>query len=221
MNSTTWIIEPNGFAWVLLSVATISLLGIAIRLWTQRQSASPATNNRGEVVAWMALVVSIISVVCVFFKTSDPNNASMLITALGVIVTLLVTWQIFSLINLNRFESRIRETDNNLHRNIGEICGDISASQAGIDTMAHVALLFTIHALIHYSQIGDFEQCEREISALVDDSHIISSNDAELRAMYHRMTGRIIHTERIRNFDRLVEYINSLFTQSIPPTPSN
>lgn len=221
MNSTTWIISPNWLVWVLLSVATISLLGIAIRLWTQRQSATPTTNNRGEVVAWMALVVSIISVVCVFFKTSDPNNASMLITALGVMVTLLVTWQIFSLINLNRFESRIRETDNNLHRNMGEICGDISASQAGIGTMAHVALLFTIHALIHYSQIGDFEQCEREISALVDDSRIISSNDAELRAMYHRMTGRIIHTERIRNFDRLVEYINSLFTQSIPQTPSN
>lgn len=98
MNSTTWIIEPNELAWGLLSVATISLLGIAIRLWTQRQSASPATNNRGEVVAWMALVASLISVVCIFFNTSDPNNASMLITALGVMVTVLVGWQVFNAI---------------------------------------------------------------------------------------------------------------------------
>ena len=106
MNETTWIISPNWIAWTLLGVATSSLVAIAIRLWVQRRAVQTTTNqaalNRGEVVAWIAVVLALISGVCVFFKTPDPNNASMLITALGVMVTLLVAWQIWQTISADR-----------------------------------------------------------------------------------------------------------------------
>lgn len=44
----------------------------------------------------------------------------------------------------------------------------------------------------------------------------IVCKDGGLRAMYHRMTGRIVHPERISNFGNLVEYINSLFSNPNP-----
>lgn len=100
MNTATWIISPNWVAWTLLGVAAASLAAIAVRLWTQRQSMQETrVPNHGSVVAWLALVLAIISGVCVFFRPVDPNNASMLITALGVLVTCLVAWNIWQTID--------------------------------------------------------------------------------------------------------------------------
>lgn len=100
MNSTTWIIEPNGLAWTLPGVATASLAAIAIRLWAQRQAIQQTqTPNHGSVVAWIALVLAVISVLCVLFRPSDPDNATMLITTLGVLVTCLVAWNIWQTID--------------------------------------------------------------------------------------------------------------------------
>lgn len=215
----TWIISPNWVAWVLLAIASMSLLGLVIYFWSRPNQR----HNHISVVSWVALVLAMVSVVCAFTRSPQNSDATNMITVLGILITLLVGWQIFSLININRIEERIRETNNNFHAILGELCGDISASQAGIDTMAHVALLFTIHSLIHYSHIGDYEQCEREIDALKADLRIFSTNDAGLRAMYHRMTGRIENSNRISNFGRLIDIIDTLFThtEQTSTTPSN
>lgn len=114
MNSPTWIISPNWLAWLLLGLATASLVAIAVRLWVQEQTARNTNHNRGEAVAWIAIVLALISGVCVFFKTSDPNNASMLITALGVMVTLLLGWQIYKAVEFNRIVERINATQQRL-----------------------------------------------------------------------------------------------------------
>lgn len=142
----------------------------------------------------------------------EISPAGFVIGVLSALITFLVGWQIFSLINIKQIEDRIKESENQLHKHLGEICGDISASQTGIDAMAHISVLFTIHALIHYSKIGDFSQCEREINALDEEMNIISTHDVELRDMFHRMTGRIAHPEKIPNFGKLLEIINNLFT---------
>lgn len=204
-----WMITPNWIAWCLLVIASLSLLGLTIYFWSRPNQR----HNHVSIVSWIAITVAMCAIVCVFTRNPSSCDSTNLITVLGVMVTLLVGWQIFGLININRIEDRIRETDVRMHENLGEICGEISASQAGVNDMAHIALLFTIHSLIHYSQIGDFEQCEREINALVDDdTQVISTQEDRLRDMYHRMTGRIAHIERISNFDRLEDYIDRLFT---------
>lgn len=208
MNSTTWIISPNWLTWLLLSISAVSLLGLAIYFWSRPNQK----HNHTSIISWIAIVLSMSAIVCVFSRQTQNSDSSNLVTTLGVMITLLVGWQIFSLINLNRIEERLRDADNRLHASLGELCGDISMSQAGNETMAHVALLFTIHSLIHYSHIGDYEQCENAINALLVESDIISSEDTDLRAMYHRMTGRILHPERIQNFNGLIAYIDRLFS---------
>lgn len=115
MNETTWIISPNWVAWTLLGMATASLAAIAIWLWTQRQiTKQTAAYGCGSVVSWVALVLAIISGGCVFFNTSDPNNASMLITALGVLVTLLVTWNIWQVIDTKNTVRKAEEASNKI-----------------------------------------------------------------------------------------------------------
>lgn len=208
MNETTWIVSPNWLAWLLLSISTVSLLGLAIYFWSRPNQR----HNQPSIISWVAIVLAMSAIVCVFSRQTQDSDSSNLVATLGIMVTLLVGWQIFSLINITRIEERLREVDNRLHASLGELCGDISISQAGNEIMAHVALLFTIHSLIHYSHIGDYEQCENSINALLVDSNIIASEDAELRAMYHRMTGRILHPEKIGNFDRLIAHIDKLFS---------
>lgn len=209
MNKAIWIISPNWVVWVLLAIASISLLGLVIYFWSRPNQR----HNHVSVVSWLALVSAMVSVVCVFTRSPYSTDTPNMITILGVLITLLVGWQIFALININGIDTRIREIENRLHQNMGEICSDISSTHPNDGTMAHVVLLFAIHAIIHYSESGEYERCEREISALIGEERVISAEEPDLRAMYHRMTGRIVHPERIANFGDLVRYINKLFSQ--------
>lgn len=142
--------------------------------------------------------------------SEDSSYFSVIVAVLAILVTVLLGWQIISLININRFENNINEVQKQVHKNLGEVCGDMSACFAGNNAMIHASTLFTINALIHLSKIGDFKQCEREISALVKDQNNIAAG-SELRSMFHRLTGRIEHTERISNFSKLVDFIESTF----------
>lgn len=175
----------------------------------------------------MAFTAMMIALPRVFNIHSNINfdYQAMIVTILGIFITALIGWQIWATINVNRvidrLDTRVRDMENTLHINIGEICSDISSTQPNGNEMAHVRLLFAIHALVHYSQLEEFERCEREIDALIDDSRVIANNAEGLRAMFHRMTGRIAHPERIRNFSVLINYINNLFSQPTPPEPSN
>lgn len=109
MNSTTWIISPNWVAWVLLGLATASLVAIAIRLWTQRQTTRPATNrentpqstwrNAERAMIWVSFVLSLVVIGCICcwggYRSSDFSAVA---TVLGIFVTLLVGWNIYQVI---------------------------------------------------------------------------------------------------------------------------
>ena len=109
----------------------------------------------------------------------DPNNsAGIIVAALGVMVTLLVGWQIFSLINLKRVEENVSDVHIQVRRDLGKICADMSDCFAGDKTMLHALTLFTINALVYYSEVGDYGQCEKEIDSLKSIERLqISSPD--------------------------------------------
>lgn len=111
MNEAMWIISPNWMAWALLSIAALSLAAIAIRLWTQRQTEQISTYNRKEIIVWITFVMALISIICIFFKSPEPTDASILIAALGVMVTLLVGWQIFNAITFREAVNRINQLE--------------------------------------------------------------------------------------------------------------
>lgn len=112
MNETTWIISPNWIAWTLLGVATASLAAIAIRLWVQRRAVQPTTNqvanvpqsawrNVERVVTWLSFVLLLVGVSYLALIGKHQNNVtdfSALATVMGVLVTLLVGWSIYQVI---------------------------------------------------------------------------------------------------------------------------
>lgn len=163
--------------------------------------------------ALASLVMSIVALVNKCPRCGDNlgfDYLGIIIAILALMVTFLVGWQIFSLINIKGIEDRVKEANNQVNKNFGELCSEMSCCFAGDKTMIHAVISFTIHALIYYSSIGDFEQCEREIESLCDvDKTQVSL--PKLNSMFHRMTGEIKHPEKIKNFHKLTEFINSSF----------
>lgn len=201
-----WIITPNWITWCLLTIASLSLLGIVIYLWSR-----PKQNyNLTSTISWIALIVAVSAIVCAFTRETTPNDSTNLITVLGIMVTFLAGWQIISLINIGRIEDKLRKTEIQIYKNLGDICSDMSDCYAGDQNMAHASILFAINAIIYYSGIGNYDQCEREIDALVQD-HPEKQSNSDLRALFHRLTGRIQHPERIKNLYKLTKYIESVF----------
>lgn len=116
MNSTTWIISPNGLAWGLLIVATLALCFIALFLRRlSRGNTSPANQelnapqsawrNVERAVTWLSFVLVLIGIgyLTTIGKHEDKvTDFSALATVMGVLVTLLVGWQIYSTIEANK-----------------------------------------------------------------------------------------------------------------------
>lgn len=121
MNSTTCIIESNWVAWTLLAIATVSLAAIAICfviLTCCRRQENGQTHNitpKGNIqhdnshISYKAfiainivLILFLIGIACALcfggidLKTS--GSASILISALGVMITFVVAWQIWATI---------------------------------------------------------------------------------------------------------------------------
>lgn len=115
MSSTTWIISPNGLAWGLLGLATVSLLIIAVCfaiLTCRRKQRNKPTNvapkevssNDSEsnykvlVVINIVLILFLIGIACALcfggIELNTNGSATTLISAFGVLVTFLVAWQI-------------------------------------------------------------------------------------------------------------------------------
>lgn len=171
---------------------------------------------------WMRLLRGVIfavsvslSVLLLLFSFSrfvgNFSDGAVLVSVLGVLVTALVGWQIYTLINLNKIEERFKVADDKSHTDIAEVCGNLSDCFSADNSMIHAETLFAIHSLIHLSQIGNFEQCEREITALTNGHEETQPANTRLRAVFHRLTGRIAHPERISNFNELTTFIDSIF----------
>lgn len=201
-----WMITPNWIALSLSVIATLSLLGLAIYFWSRPNQK----HNHTSIVSWIAVVLAASAIICVFTRETNSEDCTNLITSLGIMVAFLAGWQIISLINIGKIEGRLLETENQVHRNLGDICSDMSDCFAGDSAMIHASILFAINALIHYSEIGDYDQCEKEIDALVAEKPNKNS-DAELKAHFHRLTGRIKHPEKVKNFNKLTQFIESAF----------
>lgn len=109
MNSTTWIISPNWAVWLLLGLATASLVAIAVRLWIQRQTPRPTVNrdntsqsawrNAERAMIWISFVLSLVVIGCIcYWGGYESSDFSAAATVLGVFVTLLVGWNIYQVI---------------------------------------------------------------------------------------------------------------------------
>lgn len=112
----TWVVSPNGWAWALLGIATVSLLIIAVCAIVQTLRASDIRrdvtnssirnrNGIGRVVSstnWIIYTWFTIGIFVLLFAIFDypdglkvRTQESTVITVLSILVTFLVAWQIW------------------------------------------------------------------------------------------------------------------------------
>lgn len=187
MNSTTWIIEPNLAVWALLVIATFALCSIAwyLRRLSRENTSSAiqvlntpqsAWRNVDRAVTWLSFVLVLIGI---GYLTTIGNNDdkvtdfSALATVMGVLVTLLVGWSIYQVI----------ETKDSL-RDITVLRTDFAALRSEID------VLHQIHEAYVWSMEG--EDIRREGHSCVAFEYHMNSAFLFMRDLVHYDT-RFMH----------------------------
>lgn len=135
MNSTTWIIEPNVLAWGLLIVATGALCCIALFIHRLSRGNTPlatqvlnspqsAWHNVERVVTWLSFALALIGIgylTTIGKQEAKVADFSTLATVMGVLVTLLVGWNIYQVIETKDSLNdviRLRSDFNNIRREL-------------------------------------------------------------------------------------------------------
>lgn len=138
MNSTTWIISPNVLVWGLLIVATGALCCIAwfirrlSRINTQQtdqvlKSSQSAWRNVERAVTWLSFVLVLIGIgylTTIGKQEAKVADFSALATVMGVLVTLLVGWQIYSTIRSTEQIEKIENEFSRLEKSVEQIMDD-------------------------------------------------------------------------------------------------
>lgn len=196
-----WVISPNWLAWSLLAISAISLCFIAwymrqmivgrriTRVQMQQQSTQRTAWHTWErAMTWLAFLLSIVTIAYLSSCGSlvEKSDFSTTATVLGILVTLLVTWNIYQVIDTKRsmedvtvlrteFTNIRRELDN-LHQMheayvfaaLGEDCRRDGNTWMGFDYFLRGAFIF-LHDLEHYdlrfmSAISSMQTCVDDLS---------------------------------------------------------
>lgn len=201
----TWAISPNWLAWALLIISTLALClvayfmrqmvirrRIATRAQMQQQSAQKTAWQTWErAMAWLAFLLSIVTIAYLSFRGDITANSesSTTATVLGILVTLLVTWNIYQVIDTKRSMEDVtilRTEFNNIRRELdtlhqmheayvfaalGEDCRRDGNTWMGFDYFLRGAFIF-LHDLEHYdlrfmSAISSMQTCVDDLSRTV------------------------------------------------------
>lgn len=110
MNSTTWIISPNGLAWGLLIVATLALCLIAVGImrhsFSKHTESSATQSNRVthssnyRTCTTFSIIACLLALVAIggTFLNVSPTDAGTSISILGTFIAALLGWQVFNAI---------------------------------------------------------------------------------------------------------------------------
>ena len=145
MNSTTWIILPNGLAWGLLIIATAALCLIALgtmRISFRKHSelGKPKSNGvNSRTCTTFSIIACVLALIAIggTFLDIRSNDASIPISILGTFVAALIGWQIFNLIKIDRLKNSLEMAE----QGIAEVKKD-----AQEDLYLHTALMMAIHS---------------------------------------------------------------------------
>lgn len=126
MNSTNWIISPNWLVWSLLGITATSLVSIALRMWLYpiRDNSSVTPKQRKiqsnllcyRAISWCSFILSLILIILLSFNRVTKEGGvdySVVVSSLGVLVTLLVAWQIYNSIEA---KERITVVENKVQK---------------------------------------------------------------------------------------------------------
>ncbi|EFA42958.1 hypothetical protein HMPREF0645_2594 [Hallella bergensis DSM 17361] len=102
----------------------------------------------------LSVVAFAVSLACAIFYSKPVNNVEVIISTLSVLVTVLIGWNIYSVVDFNKKSDILRDEINTLDKHKAEVADMIKATQENlqhkwtIDIMEGVPLMIT-------TQLGD------------------------------------------------------------------
>lgn len=188
MNSTTWIIEPNWAVWALLVIATLALCFIAWFLrGLSRGNTSPANrvlnspqsawHNVERAVTWLSFALILIGIGYLATIGTHENKVtdfSALATVMGVLVTLLVGWQIYSTIEANKKIASIKNELTTHHHYVNARIHFTQGHTLMQTTLSHISQIKSSDTPINPAYVGNLCVAYRNfLEALI---HYLQSN---------------------------------------------
>lgn len=139
-----------------------------------------------KIVSWIALIVSIVSLaftlhVCFAQRMYDTNYMGVVISGLGVIVTLLIGWNIYTVFD---FKSSITQASSNMNMSnfesykcLAEVYNATSNIYSTLIDNIDISnnekvvrmLFFRMHSLLYFCRIHDIENMEVILNGLNED----------------------------------------------------
>lgn len=167
----------------------------------------------------MSLIALYIAIPQIPKNTYDYNGA--LVTILSVLVTVLLGWNIYTIIDIHKIRKEFDDFRNQTIQKIDVINNDLSnkVERSLIESHRSMALMNNelennyfllfhyMNMLIHQSSIGLYDDCNRTIAQII--------TIGQIQVAQHRidsifqLLGQIQNANRISNYTSLVNYLSS------------
>lgn len=164
------------------------------------------------VVVLLSVAVGVVALRdCAF----DPNgSAGVFISALGVLVTFVVAWQVWMMIDAKNALMDAVKIREELRRDVFRQCADLLIDTENL-YMRHGDYLFHAFAVIRritaLSKAGDYESCNEAIRSFCYCSSSDNGKSADLYKELHKLTNKIPNQDKISEMTTLRKRLNSLF----------
>lgn len=172
-----------------------------------------------------ALVLSIVATCRTCARTLGIDYLGVIVGVLALIVTILLGWQIFQIINLKSTESSIKsmlnESARDTYKALAHLHANIAVSVASNNRFDY--LLHNIMRIVYNSKSGNFAECERLIKGL-EHSLPTQNPPTSKGEMLNYALNQIEHKEKISNISELEDLITKFIEHHkaiLFPTPQS
>lgn len=171
--------------------------------------------------AWLT-VISIISLaaLCRSFaadRALDVDYSGILVGILTALCTVLIGWQIYTLINLKEIDKRVKHAEADMERHywnlIFQVYGNISILNTQLATKSSQTELYfqSIHwelsQILALSHLGKFNECDAKIQFLLDHDNSKISIDLETKDLFRDILEDVKNKNQIKLYRNLRNWI--------------
>lgn len=182
------------------------------------------------IVLWLILL-SVTSLIAFFRSFYTEVNlgidyAGVLVGILAALVTTLIGWQIYTIIDLKSINTRFKELENirkegylkmslQLYETLSIMTTQI-ANKAEPKELLGQSIQFELMAIIAESQLGMKEICEMKISNLIQTSSELLEITSFEKLSFLEMVSGVEELKKAKNYNELRQWLIQLQESSLP-----
>ncbi|MEZ3589611.1 MAG: hypothetical protein K1V84_01055 [Muribaculaceae bacterium] len=169
------------------------------------------------------LTIIALAALCRSFHTEEPltmDYMGLLVGILAALCTILIGWQIYTLVDLKRVDEKFKDMEDNqqteILRTSLQIYESVSALTIQIacgatkDELFPQSVMFELLAIVTCSKLGDFKECQAKIEILVQNNpHSLSITEYE-RELYLKALSEMVGIPQIQNYPSLISWVATL-----------